>query len=151
MTQRLATHLACGTLLVTAACLKAEVASPQVRRIGEHLRFEGDAARLRTHSDGHHAFVSVHVGDKGPFNFIVDTGSLQFRGMPGGSVLTVVRVDAGSLGERAGIKAGDTFIALNGRPAGEYDMAALGTLFRSATPLRFELERGGAPHIIEIR
>ena len=71
----LETLLACGTLIITTACLKAEVASSQVTRIGSHLRFAGETVRLTSRSDGGHALVSAHVGDRGPFNFIVDTGS----------------------------------------------------------------------------
>lgn len=75
---------------------------------------------------------------------------IQFRGMPGGRVLTVSKVDSASLGQRAGMKAGDVLVRLNGRPTQEYDMKALGALFRSSTPLRFEVERNGELRIIEI-
>ena len=75
---------------------------------------------------------------------------IQFRGMPGGSVLTIGRVDSGSLGEQSGFKAGDVLLALNGKPTEQYGMSDLGTLFRSSEPLKFEIERDGAPQTIEI-
>lgn len=75
---------------------------------------------------------------------------IQFRGMPDSGHFTMARVEAGSLGERAGVEAGDILVALNGRPIKEYDMKALGALFGSAKPLRFEVERNGERRLIEI-
>ena len=66
---------------------------------------------------------------------------VQFRGFPGGSVLIVGRVDNGSLGEQAGIKAGDVILTLNDRPTEEYGMRELGKTIRSSQALHFEIER----------
>ena len=74
---------------------------------------------------------------------------LQFRGM-GGGALTVARVMPGSLGEQAGFMAGDILVELNGKPASDYDMAALGKLFKSAEPLHFVIDRDGEQHDIKI-
>jgi type II secretory pathway component PulC len=71
--------------------------------------------------------------------------------MPGGSVLEIGRVDPGSIGETAGLLAGDVLLTLNGRPTAEYDMSELGTLFRSSTPLRFDIERDGVAKTIAIQ
>jgi predicted aspartyl protease len=76
---------------------------------------------------------------------------IMFRGMPGGSVLEIGRVDPGSIGETAGLLAGDVLLTLNGRPTAEYDMSELGTLFRSSTPLRFDIERDGVAKTIAIQ
>jgi len=75
---------------------------------------------------------------------------VMFRGLPGGSVLTIARVDRDSIGERAGLLAGDVMLTLNGKPTEEYDMSELGTLFGSTTPLRFNIERNGVSKIVEI-
>ncbi len=76
---------------------------------------------------------------------------VQFRGMPGGSILTIGYVDPGSLGEKSGLLPGDTLLTLNDKPGEEYDMASLGALFRSAEPLHIEIDRDGQLRSIEIR
>ena len=75
---------------------------------------------------------------------------VMFRGMSDTSDLAIGRVDPGSLAESAGLLAGDKLVALNGQAAGEYDMAELGTLFRSSTPLSIGIERDGEMKTIEI-
>ncbi len=74
---------------------------------------------------------------------------IQLRGM-GGGALTVARVMPGSLGEAAGFLAGDILVELNGKPAADYDMAALGKLFKSAAPLHFVIDRDGEQRDIKI-
>jgi predicted aspartyl protease len=75
---------------------------------------------------------------------------VRFGGMPGGSVMTVASVDPGSLGEDAGILAGDVMVSINGRPMQEIEMQELGTLIRGSTPLNIGIERDGASKTIEI-
>ena len=75
---------------------------------------------------------------------------VQFRGMPGGSVLTIGRVDQGSLGEEAGFLAGDVLLTLNDKPTEQYGMSDLRTLFSSAEPLKFDIERDGVSKTIQI-
>ncbi len=75
---------------------------------------------------------------------------IQCRGMSGGSALTIGRVDPGSLGEQSGFMAGDVLLALNGKPTEQYGMSDLGMLFRGSEPLRFDIERDGAPQTIVI-
>ena len=75
---------------------------------------------------------------------------VQFRGMPGGSELTIGRVDPGSLGEKAGFLAGDVLLTLNDKPTEQYGMSDLRTLFGSAEPLKFDVERDGVSKTIEI-
>jgi hypothetical protein len=75
---------------------------------------------------------------------------VQFRGMPGGSVLTIGRVDPGSLGEKAGMLAGDVLLTLNDKPTEQYGMSDLRTLFGSSEPLKFDIERDGDSKTIEI-
>ena len=74
---------------------------------------------------------------------------IQLRGM-GGGALTVARVMPGSLGEQAGFLAGDILVELNGKPAADYDMAALGKLFKSAEILHFVIDRNGEQRDIKI-
>ncbi len=76
---------------------------------------------------------------------------VQFRGMPGGSVLTIGYVEPDSLGERSGLLPGDVLLKLNDKPSEEYDMATLGALIRSTEPLRLEVDRDGQTQIIEIQ
>lgn len=76
---------------------------------------------------------------------------VQFRGMPGGSVLTIGHVEPGSLGENSGLLPGDVLLKLNGKPSEEYDIASLGALFRGAELLRLEVDRDGQTQIIEIQ
>ena len=83
-----------------------------------------------------------------------DTGEprrigIQLRGM-GGGALTVTRVMPASLGEKAGFQAGDILVELNGKPASDYDMGALGRLFKSHEPLHFVIDRNGEQRDIEI-
>jgi len=75
---------------------------------------------------------------------------VRFRGMPGGRVLTIARVDPGSLGEKAGFLAGDVLLTLNDKPTEQYGMSDLGTLFGSSEPLKFDIERDGVSKTIEI-
>lgn len=74
---------------------------------------------------------------------------IQLRGM-GGGALSVTRVMPGSLGEAAGFMAGDILVELNGKPAADYDMKALGKLFKSHEPLHFVIDRDGEQRDIEI-
>ena len=76
---------------------------------------------------------------------------VQFRGMPGGRVLTIGYVEPASLGEKAGLLPGDVLLTLNGRPSEEYDIGSLGALFRGAEPLHLEIDRDGQTQIIEIQ
>jgi len=76
---------------------------------------------------------------------------VQFRGLPGGSELTIGHVESDSLGEQAGLLPGDVLLQLNDKPSEEYDMASLGTLFRGAEPLRMEVDRDGEKKTIEIQ
>jgi S1-C subfamily serine protease len=75
---------------------------------------------------------------------------VRFRGMPGGGALTVAGVEPGSTAEQAGLLPGDVLLTLNGKPAADYDMAALGALFRSSDPLRIEVDRDGDTQTVEI-
>jgi predicted aspartyl protease len=75
---------------------------------------------------------------------------VQFSGIPGGKVLTVARVDPGSLAESSGLLPGDVLVKLNNKPTAEYDMTSLGTLFRGAEPLRLDIDRDGRMLTIEI-
>ena len=76
---------------------------------------------------------------------------VQFRGMPGGSVLTIGYVEPASLGEKSGLLPGDVLLTLNGKPSEEYDIGSLGTLFRGDEPLRLEIDRDGQTQMIEIQ
>lgn len=76
---------------------------------------------------------------------------VRFRGMPGGSVLTIGYVEPGSLGEKSGLLPGDVLLTLNDKPTEEYDMASLGMLFRGSEPLTMEIDRDGQMRTIEIR
>ena len=58
--------------------------------------------------------------------------------------------DAGSLAEQSGLLPGDVLVKLNDKATEEYDMPALGKLFRSTEPLRFDIDRGGQLLAIEI-
>jgi len=71
-------------------------------------------------------------------------------GGPGGNLSKVGGVDAGSLSERAGLRAGDTIRLLNGRAMSTYEPAALGTLLRGTDPLTFEVERDGRRVVVTI-
>jgi hypothetical protein len=75
---------------------------------------------------------------------------VQFRGMPGGSALTIGYVEPGSLGEKSGLLPGDVLLKLNGKPGEEYDIGSLGALIRSAESLQLEVERAGQTQIIEV-
>jgi predicted aspartyl protease len=75
---------------------------------------------------------------------------VRFRGTPPAHFTHVASVDAGSLGERSGFQPGDRLVSLNGRPMSEYDRSSLGRLIGGTTPLRWELEREGVRHVIEI-
>ena len=76
---------------------------------------------------------------------------VELRGMPGGNSLTVGRVEAGSLGEQAGLLAGDELVSVNGKPTGDYEMTELGALIRGNEPLTLQVERGGIATVIEIQ
>jgi predicted aspartyl protease len=76
---------------------------------------------------------------------------VQFRGMPGGSVLTIGDVHPGSLGEQAGLLPGDVLVTLNDRPTEEYGMGDLRELFGGSEPLTFEVQRDGVAQTIEIK
>jgi len=76
---------------------------------------------------------------------------VQFRGMPGGSVLTIGFVEPGSLGEKSGLQPGDVLLTLNGKPSEEYDMGSLGALFRGGEPLLMDVSRDGQMQKIEIQ
>ena len=88
---------------------------------------------------------AVAANDKKPRRL-----GVRFRGMPGGSVLTIGRVDPGSLGEKAGFLAGDVLLTLNDKPTEQYCMSDLRTLFGSSGPLQFDIERDGVSKTIEI-
>jgi hypothetical protein len=88
---------------------------------------------------------AVAANDKKPRRL-----GVRFRGMPGGSVLTIGRVDPGSLGEKAGFLAGDVLLTLNDKPTEQYGMSDLRTLFGSSEPLKFDIERDGDSKTIEI-
>ena len=74
---------------------------------------------------------------------------VQLRGVDGGA-LAISMVVPGSLADQAGFLVGDVLVTVNGAPAGDYNMNQLGALFRSAEPLRFEVDRDGVVHVIEI-
>jgi hypothetical protein len=76
---------------------------------------------------------------------------VQFRGMPGGSVLTIGYVEPGSLGEKSGLLPGDVLLTLNGKPGEEYDTGSLGALIRGTEPLHLEVDRDGQTQIIEVQ
>jgi len=76
---------------------------------------------------------------------------VRFKGMPGGKILTIASVNPGSLGELAGLAAGDVLLTLNDKPTDQYDMPELGALFGSRAPLKFDVERDGEAKIIEIQ
>ena len=66
----------CLALALPVACAQPTTAQSAPIDIGEHVKLESAETTLKTHSDGRHVFVTAHVGDKGPFNFIVDTGAM---------------------------------------------------------------------------
>ncbi len=70
-TVKIGVSLCCIAL---AACVKVAGEAPETA-LGDHLRFSGSSVQLATHSDGRHTFVTGYVGDQGPYNFIIDTGS----------------------------------------------------------------------------
>ncbi|NNF60584.1 MAG: PDZ domain-containing protein [Gammaproteobacteria bacterium] len=76
---------------------------------------------------------------------------MQLRSLPAGTPPTVTMVEAGSLSARAGLQAGDALISVNGQSMQGLSFKELGSLFRSAIPLRFEAERNDKPFIVEIR
>ncbi len=76
---------------------------------------------------------------------------VQFRGVPGGSLLTIGQVDPGSLGELSGLLSGDVIHELNGKPSEDYDMASLGALFRGGEALQMQVSRDGEMKTIEIQ
>ena len=76
---------------------------------------------------------------------------LQFRGTPGGSVLTLAYVDPGSIGEKAGLVSGDVLLMLNDKPTEQYGMSDLRVLFGGSDPLTFGIERDGVAQTIEIK
>ena len=73
-----------------------------------------------------------------------------FRGMPGGSILTISSVEPDSLAEKAGLLAGDVLMSLNGISTEQYNMSELGALFASSTLLVFDIARDGVSQTIEI-
>lgn len=75
---------------------------------------------------------------------------IQFSGRSNIDSLTIGRVDAGSLGEKAGFLPGDALLTINGKPVEEYGMPALGALFGGSDPLRIEVDREGETQLIEI-
>lgn len=89
--------------------------------------------------------VAVAASDNKPRRL-----GVQFRGFPGGSVLTIGSVDPDSLGEQAGLLPGDVLLTLNDKPTEQYGMSDLRTLFGGSEPLTFEIERDGAAKTIEI-
>ena len=74
---------------------------------------------------------------------------VMFKGMGGGD-LKIASVVPGSLAETAGFLPGDKLVSVNDRPTADYDMSEFGKLFRSSTPLSFEVERGGELIILRI-
>ena len=76
---------------------------------------------------------------------------VQFRGMPGGNVLTVGYVEPGSIGEQAGLMSGDVLLTLNDKPTEQYDMSGLRTLLGGSERLTFGIERDGDAKTIEIQ
>lgn len=76
---------------------------------------------------------------------------MQIRSVPAGSLPTVTMIESGSLSERAGLKIGDVLVSVNEQPMQELELKELGPLFKSATPLRFKVERNGEPLTVEIR
>ena len=90
--------------------------------------------------------VAVAANDNKPRRL-----GVQFRGFPGGSVLTIGRVDPGSLGEQAGLLPGDVLLTLNDKPTEQYGMSDLRALFGGSEPLTFEIERDGEAKTIEIK
>jgi len=75
---------------------------------------------------------------------------VRFRGRPTDEEFIATDVLAGSLGESAGLMAGDVLKALNGQPIEDYTMQSLGVLFRGSDPLRFEVLRNGEIRTLEI-
>jgi len=90
--------------------------------------------------------VAVAANDNKPRRL-----GVQFRGFPGGSVLTSGNVDPDSLGEQAGLLPGDVLLTLNDKPTEQYGMSDLRTLFGGSELLTFEIERGGVAKTIEIQ
>ncbi len=76
---------------------------------------------------------------------------VMFRGMGDTSKLKVTGVAPGSLAETAGFQAGDRLVAINGRPAGDYEMSELGALFGGQAPLTFDIEREGEVITLKIQ
>jgi predicted aspartyl protease len=76
---------------------------------------------------------------------------IQFSGMSNMDALTIGRVDAGSLGEKAGLLPGDKLLTINDKPADEYGMPALGALFGGSEPLSIEVDRDGETQTVEIQ
>lgn len=76
---------------------------------------------------------------------------IQFSGRSNIDSMTIGRVDEGSLGEKAGLLAGDALLTINGKPVGDYGMPALAALFGGSEALRIEVEREGETQLIEIQ
>ncbi|MBT8484524.1 MAG: PDZ domain-containing protein [Phycisphaerales bacterium] len=55
----------------------------------------------------------------------------------------------GGIAERAGLRADDVIVAVNGTPVDELDMTARGAAFRAAS-IRLTVDRGGETHTIEM-
>ena len=75
---------------------------------------------------------------------------IQFSGRSNIDSLTIGRVDAGSLGEKAGFLPGDALLTINDKPVEEYGMPALASLFGGSESLRIEVDRDGETQLIEI-
>jgi predicted aspartyl protease len=75
---------------------------------------------------------------------------VRFRGNPPAHFTEVASVDAGSLGERYGLQAGDQLVSLNGVPMADYNRGTLGSLIAGTELLRWVIERNGVRKTIEI-
>lgn len=68
----------------------------------------------------------------------------------GSKDVTVKKVRAQSLAEKAGFEVGDLILAVNDKPLSAYSRFELGALFGSPTPLSFDIERDGRRLVIAI-
>jgi S1-C subfamily serine protease len=68
----------------------------------------------------------------------------------GSKDVTVKKVRPESLAERAGFRAGDLILTVNGKALTEYSRPELGALFGSTTPLSFEVDRDGRRLVIVV-
>ena len=97
------------------------------------------------------AFRKAATANGASKNAIPRRLGIRFEGLSNVQTMTISGVAPGSLGEQAGLLAGDVLLAINDKPTAQYDMAALSSIFASQVPLKLEIERNGTPLVIDIQ